>query len=525
MAINSTTTIASLTKSQAKYTHPTYSTLMPRWQRLRDVRSGLGGFLNGSYLVAHPREWKDHDSENPKKPTKKLTARRNLACYENFAGTIVSSMQTALFREQAVRRLGDGSTEGADVTEWWENVDGTGMHIDDFMKAAWDLAGTFGHLFLYMDRQPNEATEYTAADQEFPFLRGYTPLDVWDWAFDDLGQLIAIKFAELAPRTDLLKPHQDRIYVRVVDQTSWTLYDDAGKPIDGGEHGFGVCPVAILFAERQPMDPAIGTAVLGDPMLYIDLYNITSEIRELLRNQTFGILNIPLGAGQDRITVEEAMQLAGGAKGSDNVLFSGLAASYIQPDAGNIEAYHAEATRRLRSIYRQASLSWESDSKDAEAEGSLKLKREDMNQRLSGYADECERTEYKLCELFYRAQYGADGWESRWETDDPQVKYPDTFDMTPFGELVDQAEAAASLGMPPLFLKEQRKMLVGKFTGMGDLPQQVQDEITKAIDEAPDDLTPAEQAEQRLDLTMKAMQLGKPKEPASPMRPAKGAAA
>jgi hypothetical protein len=133
-----------------------------------------------------------------------------------------------------------------------------------------------------------------------------------------------------------------------------------------------------------------------------------------------------------------------------------------------------------------------------------------MNQRLSGYADELETADYALAELFYRSQYGPDG-AKRLEKDDVQVKYPDTFDMTPFEQVLEQAEAAMSLGMPPLFLKELRKRLARKFDGMADLPPKTLDDIDEQIDSAPDDLTPAEKQVQDADMAMQALQAkGKP---------------
>ncbi len=65
MAIQTTSTIAAnLSTRQVKTTHPAFLTLQPVWQQLRDVREGTGGFLDGSYLVAHPREWLDHTVKN-----------------------------------------------------------------------------------------------------------------------------------------------------------------------------------------------------------------------------------------------------------------------------------------------------------------------------------------------------------------------------------------------------------------------------------------------------------------------------
>jgi hypothetical protein len=332
MATSSTATISqNLSTRQTKFTHPTFVTLSPIWNQLKDVREGTGGFIDGTYLVAHPREWLDATAATPTQPTKKLKARRTLASYENFAATIIDALKTALFREQPIRRVGDETKQATDapptpLEDWWENVDGAGTHLDDFMAAAWDIAGTFGHVHLYLDlptKTPaDEGSVETAADQVMPFLRVYTPLDAWDWMVDDLGALTAIKFAEIAPRQSLDTAWRPEVRVRMVDETSWRLYDQKGALVQQGEHQMGRLPVVTLFAKRRPMHPQIGASVLGDPKLYVDLYNLVSEIRELLRNQTFGILNVPLGAGENSMTLEDAKSMMTNSSGTENVLFS-----------------------------------------------------------------------------------------------------------------------------------------------------------------------------------------------------------
>ncbi len=521
-----------LTKQQVAFTHPTYAMLSPAWRQLQDIRWGNGGFLDGAYLVAHPREWQDFEAVTPRKPTKKLKARRAIASYENYAATIVSALKSALFREQPIRRLGDqpGPTEGTDGTIWdcWDNVDGAGTCIDDFITQVWDVAATFGHVHLYMDRMASSSAE-TAADQAMPILRAYSPLDALDWRVDDLGRLTAIKFAEIAPQPDITKVYVPQLRVRIVDQVGWKLYDSAGGLAEGGqgEHQMGMLPVVTLYATPQ-WEPGIGQTVLGDPKLYIDIYNLVSEVRELLRNQTFGILNIPLGTGPDALSVEQAMALIGNAKGSENALFSGTAAAFIQPDAANVTVYHAELARKLRSLYRLASVAWEADSLRAEAVGSMKLKREDMNQKLSGYADQCEKAEYWLANLFYRATFGADQGPNRLESDGLTIKYADNFDMTPFDVMLQEAQSALALAMPTAFLKELRKQLVRKFDGMSDLPDAKLKAIDDAIDNAPDDLTPDQRAQQNLKASVAALTFAQPGQPTKPQavpKPAAGAAA
>jgi hypothetical protein len=481
--------------------HPRYLEFLSVWTLLAHVREGIGGFMDGTYLIAHPREWVDHKSDRPVTPTKKLKERRTLARYENFAAAILDQMKAALFREAPARIVNEGKeqAEPKGIEAWWEHVDGDdGMSIDDYWSFAWDAAATFGHMFLYLDRAGQ--TGETAAEAAIPILRAYTPMDVADWWEDDMGRLTAVKLLEPSPRAPgdtSVKPLKAR--VRIVDETTWKLYDSAGKLMDQGEHKMGCLPIVVLYAKRRPLIPNIGQSVLYDPQLYVDLYNLDSELRELLRKQTFSILNIPLGTGPDAMDVSKAKELLNQEVSTEGVIFSGPAAQFLTADAANVAAYQEERSQLLRMIYRLAGVFFESDSKDAEAEGSLKLKREDMNQRLSNYADELEQADLKVAQLWYRAQFG-DTWETRWKADGVTIQYPQTFDVTPFDVVLEQAQAAMSLGFPAEVLKAIRKRLLVKF--LPDAGPKEMQGYQKAIDAAEDDVTPGEK--QRAELTSMA---------------------
>ena len=118
---NINTNQANLGSRVASTVHPLYLLFKPVWEQLAHVREGTGGFLDGTYLVAHPREWLDHSSKqtdtitgavtvtvnpNPKQPSPKLKARRKIAHYENVASSILEAKKSTLFREQPTRRVG-----------------------------------------------------------------------------------------------------------------------------------------------------------------------------------------------------------------------------------------------------------------------------------------------------------------------------------------------------------------------------------------------------------------------------------
>jgi len=485
--------------------------MLATWRKLADVFEGTGGFADGTYLVAHPREYKDWQVDVPRIPTKKLVARRKLARYENVAATILEQKQAALFREAVTRTVGGQDREEKDAPHplelWWDNVDGAYCDIDSWMAEAFLMSGLFGHVFHYMDRDSVEAE--TAADQSQPFLRCYTPLDCSDWIQNDRGTLTAVKLLEAAPRTDLTKAFlEQRPRERVVTETDWTLYDfSSGQPkTTTGAHLFAGLPVVVQYAKRRRLLPLVGASTLNDPALYIDLYNLTSEIRELLRNQTFGIMNVELGTGEHRVGVEEAQTMMGSEKGSENVMFTPGPATYVQPDTANVEVYQKERAELMRSIFRLAAIPWETDSKDAEAEGSLKLKREDMNQVLANYANECQKAEYAIAELWFRSQYG-EAWEQKYDAAEVEIRYPTTFDVTPFAELIEQSQAAVGLEMPPTFMNELRKRLVSKF--LPEVSTQVMDAIEQEMDAMPV-TSPAQQRAEEMKLRYGQPKPGQP---------------
>jgi hypothetical protein len=520
MATASTTT----TPPAVTTSHPLYADWAPTWRALTHCFEGSGGFRDGTYIIAHPREWEDHSipvyegtgddrklvrvetNPNPSKPTAKLKERRALARYENFAARIVETKASALFRQDPSRMVAGDAEAKHPWLDWCQNVDGAGTKLTAYLQDAWKASAVQGHTALYMDRPASPIAPKTMAEVQAPYLRCYTALDMVDWLTNDAGELTAAKFQEAVPRTNIKEnviPASQTWRVRIVTADGYEVIEESArgngkrvsKPVNEGPHSFGRLPVALLYAKRRTLISTIGASLLGDPKLHIDLFNLISEKRELLRKQTFSMLNIPLGTGDAAVSIEEAQRMIGQSTGTSNVLFSALAASFVTADSSNVTVYQEECGNLVRVMFRLSGLTWESDSKDAEAQGSLKIKREDLNQLLSSYADETERTEMAIAELFFRAHYGPDSWEAEWEKAEPQVRYSRNFDATPFDELLSQANAAMALplGQSPAFLLELCRRLLPMF--LPDLPPNLLEEIEKEIEALP---TPQEQRQQRL---------------------------
>lgn len=440
-------------------THPLYDVWQPTWQLLQDVYRGDGGFLDGSNLIPHPREvvYKTDDKGLPTTEVAgyrdKFLRRKQIARYENFARTIVDTFTAHLFAKTITRTAGKGDLM-SDLEQWWEDVDGAGTHIGDWMAYQQQLAWVYGHVVTLMDMAGASVEQpRTKAEQGTPVLRVYTPLDVLDWVYAD-GAFQALKVVEARPRDGVFdnpsaqtnlgletRGHsdgapKDLTYV-VWTPESWTRYDQHGVVMDSDEHGWGCVPAVLHRARPIPGMPAIGASLLGDPRLHRDHFNMLSELRELLRSQTFSMLNIQLGEGED---IGAARGLLGGAASVETILWSHGAAQFIAPPDGPAAVYQKELEALERKLYRMAGLPWEGDSASAESADSRRLKAMDLNRLLAMYADEAERVEYQIARLFYLAGGSDEATvEEAMEADEVLIRYPDEF------ATLDIAQAAADV--------------------------------------------------------------------------------
>jgi hypothetical protein len=475
------------------HTRPEYAAMLPEWTVLAHAYCSAGGFADGGYLVPHKREWLDWQNPFPSRPSPGLIARRRLARYENLAAKIANVKHGALTRAvptRQVRPLASGAPHP--ITAWWNDVDGTGTPIDDFMANAELLALVLGYVVLFVD-VPGGPGPLTLADTRRPYVCSYLPSDVPDWVAAD-RQLTGIRLLEAAPRTsieqavDFTRPRS-----RIVSRSGWKVID-GGAVIDQGTWAFDAVPAVYLYATPHPFAPFMGQSALGPSRMYLDDYNLTSEAREIKRAQVFAVFNVELGSGPDATPLDKAKAMLGDQIGPHQVLFTPGAARWLSPDPASLESYRVERERLQRTLFRLADIPWESDSRDAESEGSLRLKREDLNLALAGYADQMEKADYALAQWFFRWTYGA-RWQEEWEAAEVTIRYPDSFDPQPFEELLQQAQAALTLDMPAVFLAEMKKRLVPQF--LVDAPPDTVAAINAAIEATKDD-TPQSRARARL---------------------------
>ena len=271
-------------------THPRYDEFADTWRLLGECVEGDGGFLDGTNLVAHPRELHyKRFADNTVDPsvtigeTEKFKRRKRLARYDHLAGLIVDQFVAYQYAKPIRRSLTTPADQPHPLELWWQNVDGDGTHIDDWMRESQYLANVYGFVWTVLDRVDpvrDGAGPTSRADEGGLVLRRYIPLDCLDW-LAPRGVLTACKFIEAKDRDSLFDAipsggaatvgadQATDVEFRVWDAEQWQVLDGEGALRDQGAHGYGEVPVVIHYARRRPRIPIIGRSLLGDGRLFV----------------------------------------------------------------------------------------------------------------------------------------------------------------------------------------------------------------------------------------------------------------
>src|SRR5258705_3011920 len=194
-------------------THPLYDEWIEMWTLAGENYEGDGGYLDGTNLIAHPRELNfkqlaggGYDFTQIDGIKEKLKRRRALARYDNFAQALTDIFVDHQYAKAIGRTFTNPKQPNDDYLAWLENVDGEGTHLDDWLKERQVLAHTYGHVGVLMDRTPGVTPKPRSRAEQGPLvLRDYIPTDTLDW-LAPRKNLTAIKFVEAIEPTSLTQP-------------------------------------------------------------------------------------------------------------------------------------------------------------------------------------------------------------------------------------------------------------------------------------------------------------------------------
>lgn len=433
------------------------------YQLLEDAYAGSGGFLNGDYLVPHVRETLD-----------KYTRRKALSYYANYVKTVVNGLVNPIFRKQATRNWEGKDSESQLFSKFQADVDRKGTNIKRFMKKALKKAKLHGVCFIVVDNVKEQPTTKAGAMEKraFPYAYIVSPKQVKNYECNEDGVLTSITYETYSRR------FSGNAASNII--TRWTWTETAWKCERDGKteeqlHNLGMVPVIPLFGVDADDGDMLPTGeMLAIARINLAIFNLCSELRELLRNQAFSILCYPVTENSDHEGLDD---LVTGSENALNFDGNGSAPLYITPPAEQAELLQKELSRLVGEIYRLATLSSVVGIQQKTSGVSKAWDFENTNQSLSDMAENCQEAEMKMAFLFEQWVGGS--------AINYSCVYPDDFGIVDIVEALDEITKALDLQIGGLFQKEVKKKAAEMY--LADLPEDrfdaVMDDIDKQTEE------------------------------------------
>lgn len=400
--------------------------------------------------------------------------RVGMSYYYNFCAPVCDIYADHLFRQA--------------VNEDWEeledimmvvgnDIDRRGASVQEFRKQMSDMAQIHGHCFVISD-SPQAAkiskAVRTRKDQmetrAFPYVSLYRPNDLINWALDEYGQPYWILLRDCYDKNEdpktFDKDKTTKYEYRLWTRTTWEIYNEDFELIGAGINPLGEVPITCVY-DRKSMKVKnfLGLSQIADISLIArDIYNASSELRQILRDQTFAFLALE-GSSE-----EYAALTLGTGKGL--IYPEGRKEpKYISPPTDNATVYFDHIDRQISKIFSiakiDAGIGGQAKSApsggasvDSQSGISKAWSFNQTNSSLSTKASFLEDAEMRIWTHFA-------AWDDKTFTG--SVQYPNDFSISDLQSDLNECEQESRLGLGKTFNVEIRKAIVKKkFPRMDD---------------------------------------------------------
>lgn len=423
------------------------------------VQNSSGGDLK---VYVNGEELRTRYQSNLFKHKKELASdyneRLKMSYYYNFCAPIIDIYTNHLFKQPV---LEDWSNIENVVDKRYDNINCQGSSISEFRKELSEITQLYGHSFVVCDSPRMNKEIHSLQDKidqnAFPYFTIKHPQSVINWALDEFGQPYWVLIEDYRDNNEDpfnydYNKTSSRSFI-LWTRNEWVIYNEKYEEVSRGEHRLGIVPITCCYEKRSKRVQAfMGISFLADiAFIARDVYNACSELKQILRDQTFAFLALQGQADEyDETSV-------GTSKGllypSDR-----NAPQYISPPSDNAKTYFEHIDRQVTKMFQMAKLESGSvsyaGSKVNEQSGVSKAW--DFNQTnsaLSSKAGNMEDAENKLWRVFA-------AWEGK--EFEGSVTYPNEFSIQSLNDDLDQAEKILKLGMGREFNMEVKKAIVKK---------------------------------------------------------------
>lgn len=411
---------------------------------------GMAVSVGSSYLVRYPRESQE-----------KYARRNELAFYASPLAEACSRFTGYLATRSPTRQMPHQLYELMEA-----DVDGKGSSVEIFWSQFMVEAKARGSMLLLVD-MPAELAR-SMADQlrrrVVPYWTPYAPESLSDYAVGDDGKFDFVEFGGQFKGSDGKAVDCTWRF----DREIWVATDKEKRELAGGAHGLGECPM-LIFTEGGDFPHFGPFAAIAD--LSKRLFNLDSELDEILRAQTFSLLTMQVPEDSTTVQKLEAAKAVGETIGTNNLMVhSGTTPAFIAPDSGPAEVY----LKRIDKLQaRIDELGLRVASVDAQESGiAMQMRFQAINAELARFAAGIEDLERRAWDLSRR-------WLAM--TAAPVIQWPRDFQIADVKAEVALLTEMQGAAMPPSVIAEQQRRVVS--LQFGGLDQEAKDAIDSAIGE------------------------------------------
>ena len=453
---------------------------MQRFKFISNALNGTGGFrptvtydVEGraidssfSYLVRYSRE-----------SIEKYSRRNDVAFFTAPLKQATSRFEGYLSSKKTMREYPQDL-----YTVMADDIDGKGNSIGVFMRSFVQEAKARGSMLLLVDmpRSMAENQQEQIERRVAPYWTPIFPESVTDWETGDDGKFLFCKFSG----TYIDENGDKKACEWYFDRMEWAAYEGE-KKIDGDVHGLGDCPV-LIFTEAGDF-PCFGSfSFIAD--LSRRLFNLESELDEILRAQTFSLLTLQAPENSTAQEKLDSARVAGETIGSSNLMVhSGAQPSFIAPPDGPARVY-IDRISAIKQEIDQIALNVATIN-EQESGVAMQMRFHAINSELAAFAAQMEDMERRAWDL-----------SSRWLglSVAPEVEWQRDFDIADVQGELDILSSMQATAMPGDVVVAQQKRIVSvQFAGMG---QESLDEMMDSFDEMEQELsTETDEAVEPLD--------------------------
>jgi hypothetical protein len=435
---------------------------------------GMQVYVNGKKTNA---ESNDNLFKHPKEKDEDYKNRKQMSFYYNFCAPIIDIYIDHLFKQSVVSEFGNIDSI---IKFRKDDIDLKNNSISEFRKEMAELSQLYGHIYVISDVPRIISPMYSIQDEieknAFPYLSFTCPQNLINWALDAFGNpywiLIRESFDAATDPFSFDRNKTTNTYYKIWTREEWILFDSEYNEIDRGTHNLGFVPITCVVNKRsKKVRDFLGISALADiAFITRDIFNSLSELKQILRDQTFAFLAVQGDASEyDELSVGTTKGLLYPA--DRNV------PQYISPPSSNADTYFSHIDRQVSYIFRLAKLEGGSAKYSGQnaVEQSGVSKAWDFNETNSGLASKAANLEDGESKIWKQVAR----WRGKKEWDG-YVKYPNDFNVKSLNEDLAELEAEARLNLGNLYMIEVKKAIVKK--KFPRMPEEIVNKMIKEIE-------------------------------------------